>query len=169
MRLAVISDIHGNLEAFREVLLDIEGCRIDTVVCLGDTIGYGPEPEQALALIRQRNIPSVMGNHELAVKDPKQLTWFNPRARKSLKMTAKLLSADSIDYIMRLKPFLNDHRCRFVHGFPPDSATRYLFQASKEELIDVFNQMKEQRCFIGHTHTLEIVEFDGAHLAAGRV
>ena len=67
MRIAVISDIHGNLEAFKEVLADIDRSRVDGLACLGDNIGYGPEPEQVINLLRERDIPCVMGNHELAV------------------------------------------------------------------------------------------------------
>ena len=161
MRLAVISDIHGNLEAFKEVLSDIDKCRIDTVVCLGDNIGYGPEPDQVVSLIRERNIPCVLGNHELGVIDPEYLSWFNSNARKSLKITAQLLSAENMHFISGLEPALICYECRFVHGFPPDSATTYLFEISKEDLLNVFDQAKEKLCFIGHTHTLEIISFDG--------
>jgi predicted phosphodiesterase len=65
MRIAVVSDIHANLEAFRQVPADIDQSGVDSVVCLGDNIGYGPEPEEVVHLIRKRNIPSVMRNHEL--------------------------------------------------------------------------------------------------------
>ena len=65
MRIAVVSDIHGNLVALRQVLEDIDQSGVDSAVCLGDNIGYGPEPEGVVNLIRKRNIPCVMGNHEL--------------------------------------------------------------------------------------------------------
>lgn len=161
MRLAVISDIHANLEALQQVLIDIDGSNIDRVVCLGDNIGYGPDPEPVVTAINDLNIPSVIGNHELAVTDPTYLTWFNPLARKSLLLTRELLSDKTIQFISELKPFLTLFECRFVHGFPPDSATIYLFQVSGEELQRTFNQIKERICFVGHTHRLEIIEFNG--------
>ena len=74
MRMAVISDIHGNLEAFKQVLMDIGKSNIDDTICLGDNIGYGPEPEQVVAMIKDHNIPTVMGNHELAVIDQNYLS-----------------------------------------------------------------------------------------------
>jgi len=161
MRVAVISDIHGNLEAFKQVLIDIGKSNIDNTICLGDNIGYGPEPEQVIDMIKDRNIPTVMGNHELAVIDRNYLSLFNPLARKSLLRTIELISEEAINFISGLEPFLVRHECRFVHGFPPDSAAMYLFQVSEDELLLTFKQMKERICFLGHTHRLEIIDFNG--------
>jgi len=161
MRVAVISDIHGNLEAFKQVLIDIGKSNIDNTICLGDNIGYGPEPEQVIDTIKDRNIPTVMGNHELAVIDRNYLSLFNPLARKSLLRTIELISEETINFISRLEPFLIRYECRFVHGFPPDSAAMYLFQVSEDELLLTFKQMKERICFLGHTHRLEIIDFNG--------
>jgi len=161
MRMAVISDIHGNLEAFKQVLMDIGKSDIDDMICLGDNIGYGPEPEQVVAMIKNHNIQTVMGNHELAVLDQNYLSLFNPLARKSLLRTTKLLSEETINFISGLEPFLSRYECRFVHGFPPDSASIYLFQVSEDELLLTFKQMKERICFLGHTHRLEIIDFNG--------
>jgi len=161
MQLAVISDIHGNMEAFSQVLNDIERSGIDAVICLGDNIGYGPEPDQVVSLIRDRNIPSVMGNHELAVVDKKYLAWFNSAARLSLEKTLELLSEKTIHFISSLRVSLVCYGCRFVHGFPPDSITTYLFGVSDDRLSGIMQKMKEKMCFVGHTHNLEIVGFDG--------
>lgn len=161
MRMAVISDIHANPEAFKQVLIDIGKSNIDNTICLGDNIGYGPEPEQIVAMINDHNIPTVMGNHELAVIDRKYLSLFNPLARKSLLKTIESLSEESINFISGLEPFLVRYECRFVHGFPPDSASIYLFQVSEDELLLTFKQMKERICFLGHTHRLEIIDFNG--------
>ena len=161
MRLAIISDIHGNFDAFQEVLLDIDRSRIDAVISLGDNIGYGPEPDRVVQQIQARNIPSVQGNHELALKDEKYLNWFNPAARKSLIRTRDLLSDESLCFIATLQPFLISYDCRFVHGFPPDSPLIYMFQASDDRKMEVFEEIAERLCFIGHTHTLEIISYDG--------
>ena len=161
MRMAVLSDIHGNLEALAQVLTDIEGSDIDRMVCLGDSIGYGPEPEEVVAMIHDRHIPSILGNHELAVIDQDLLTWFNPLARRSLLKTIEMLSEETIDFISKLKPFMIFDGFRFVHGYPPDSATIYLFQIAEDELRQTFKGMKEKICFVGHTHRLEIIRFNG--------
>ena len=164
MRLAIISDIHGNLEAFKEVLADIDRSRIDGLACLGDNIGYGPEPEQVIDLVRERDIPCVMGNHELAVLEVKYLDWMNTTARQSLVMTRELLSADSIEYIGTLPPAMTYHGSLCVHGAPPDSVVTYLFQLSTAQLEEAFRAMEEKICFLGHTHRLLIVSFDGNEL-----
>jgi len=161
MRIAVISDIHANLEALEQVLVDIDGSNIDRVVCLGDSIGYGPEPEQVVAMINDHHIPSILGNHELAVIDQNYLAWFNPLARRSLLKTIEMLSSKTVNFISRLRPFMIYGSCRFVHGFPPDSATTYLFQIAEDELLQTIKEMKEKICFIGHTHHLEIIDFNG--------
>jgi predicted phosphodiesterase len=73
VRIAILSDIHGNLEAFKAVLSDMETSQVDEVMCLGDSIGYGPDPVEVLNLLREKNILSVMGNHEMAVSDPEDI------------------------------------------------------------------------------------------------
>ena len=161
MRVAIISDIHGNLDAFGQVLNDIDASGIDAVVCLGDNVGYGPEPEQVIRQVRKRKIPCVMGNHERAVSDRAHLNWFNPAARISLQKTITMLSEESINYINGMKSSLVVCQSRFVHGFPPDSTDIYLFQVSNDNLNQTFKEMKERLCFVGHTHELKLIGFDG--------
>jgi len=154
LRLAVISDIHGNLEAFKQVLVDMEDCGIDRVVCLGDMIGYGPEPEAVVRLIRERNIPAIMGNHELAMVKPRYLKWFNPLCQQSLHITRSLLSNDTMNYIRTLKPNLTFEGSLLVHGCPPDSILTYLYELSDLDLKALFQQRSEKKFFVGHTHDL---------------
>lgn len=161
MRLAIISDIHGNLEAFKQVLADIDRSQVDGIACLGDNIGYGPEPERVVEVVRERDIPCVMGNHELAIVEPMYLTWMNPTARISLVMTHELLSESSVDYIRTLPPSMRYHDSLCVHGCPPDSIITYLFELSRAQLKEAFLNMEEKVCFLGHTHNLQIIGFDG--------
>jgi predicted phosphodiesterase len=161
MRLAIFSDTHGNYDAFDQVLQDIDTCDVDAVISLGDNIGYGPESDCVIKKIKALNIPSVQGNHELALNDEEYLSWFNPAARKSLIKTRDLLSQTSIRYISQFEPVITSYDCRFVHGFPPDSPLIYMFQVSESRKQKVFEEMTERLCFIGHTHTLEILSYDG--------
>ena len=78
MKTAVISDIHGNATALEAVLADIAANAVDRIISLGDNIGYGPEPEKAITLLREKNIPSVIGNHEIGILRPEFLVLFNP-------------------------------------------------------------------------------------------
>ena len=161
MRLAIISDVHGNLEALKEVLADIDQSQVDSVVCLGDNIGYGPEPEGVVRLVRERYIPCIMGNHELAVVEPKYLDWMNPIARRSLILTRDLISQDTLDYIHGLRFSMSCAGNLCVHGCPPDSVITYLIELSKLEFTQLFPTMRERICFVGHTHDLQMVSFDG--------
>jgi predicted phosphodiesterase len=164
MRLAVISDTHGNFDAFEEVLKDIDRSAVDAMISLGDNIGYGPEPDRVIKKLIELDIPSVRGNHELAIEDQEYLNWFNPAARKSLIKTRKLLSKTSLEHISQFKPFITSDDCRFVHGFPPDSSLIYMYQISEGRKQEVFGEMIEKLCFIGHTHTLDIMGYAGKEI-----
>lgn len=161
MKLAIISDIHGNFDAFQKVLEDIDAACINQLVCLGDCIGYGAEPEDVVSEVRRRQIPTIMGNHELAACNNRQLDWFNPMARRSIIKTLTLLSAKSMNFIAELPNSRVINECRCVHGYPPDSVRTYLFQKKPYQLLKTFKDMKERICFVGHTHDLEIIDFDG--------
>lgn len=163
MQIAVLSDIHANLEAFRRVLEDIDSrCpTVDEIISLGDNLGYGPEPEACMALLRQTGILSVQGNHELAVAQSKYRKWFNAQARQALNRTCELVSEKTVAYIRELPLFLIRHGCLFVHGLPPDSAFSYLYESTDEDMADIFSRFTESVAFIGHTHELEMVSWDG--------
>lgn len=161
MRVAIMSDIHGNYEALEQVLADIEQSQVDRVISLGDNIGYGPDPENVLRVLMSLNIPSVLGNHEMAIIEPSFLGWFNPSARESLAITRRLLSPESLQWIRGFGRTLESGAGLFVHGFPPDSVTRYLFEVSDSEFEGLFADMGRQVCFVGHTHELVMVEYDG--------
>jgi len=159
LKLAVIADIHGNLEALAEVLADIDRIGADFIINLGDIIGYGPDPENVARLLRSRSIPSVMGNHELGFVRPDFLDWFNETARVSLVMSAALISADTREWLKGLDATLVFEQALFVHGCPPHSVLEYIFQKNDEQLRAIFRNMEERICFVGHTHTLGAISF----------
>ncbi len=161
MKIAILSDIHGNLEALQEVLLDMESSGPEAAVCLGDNVGYGPNPEEVVTIIRERKIPCVMGNHELGVVREDFLTWFNPLARQSLLITRGLISPETMEYIRLLQPSLTYENALFVHGCPPDSITRYIFNVPDTILMKILRQSDQPLCFVGHTHELGIITSDG--------
>lgn len=161
MRIAVISDIHSNYDALTNVLLNIDRSDIDIVISLGDNVGYGPEPDQVVSTLIERKIPSVCGNHELAILDPIYLQWFNGNAKKALKKNMALLSEPSMDYIRALPASITTENCHFVHGFPPDSSTTYLFQVPDKTIQAIIKHIPSQFTFVGHTHALEKITYDG--------
>ncbi len=159
-KLAIVSDIHANRDALEEVLKDIDALAAGKIFSLGDNIGYGPEPEAVIQMLQDRKIPSVLGNHELAVTDASELDWFNPVARESLLKTVDMLSAASIERIHQFPYCRVEDDIRLVHGFPPDSPVIYQFQASEDDLLKTFAELQERIFFTGHTHYPEIIEYD---------
>jgi diadenosine tetraphosphatase ApaH/serine/threonine PP2A family protein phosphatase len=160
MKVAVISDVHANLEALEAVLSDIDGAGAESIICLGDIYGYGPNPEETVRLIRSLSIPCLMGNHELALMEPEFFDWFNETARESLLLSEELISFDTRNWLSRLDATLIFQGALFVHGCPPASITEYIFEWNDSGLEFLFSQMERRFCFVGHTHTLEAVSFN---------
>lgn len=167
--IAIISDIHGNMEALQAVLEDIDDFGVEEIHCLGDNIGYGPEPEAVVDALCRRGIVSVLGNHELAATDPAYLKWFNPVARQSLEQSLPRLGAGQIGYIESLQPYRVVSGARLVHGFPPDSPVTYLFQMVGRKLHRAMASLEETICFVGHTHELELIDFNGQGVTRERL
>ena len=165
MRLAILSDIHGNLEALQAVLADLDAQSPDATACLGDTVGYGPDPEACVALVRGRGIPSVMGNHEFALGSEHHKRWFNPQPRKALVIAESMLSPQALAWCRSLPRDLvmdtPQGPVRLVHGFPPRNLHLYLYQIRDRNLRRGFDACDEPVIFVGHTHDLGRVTFDG--------
>ena len=157
MMLAVFSDVHGNLEALRAVLQDMEEQGADELICLGDFIGYGPDPEAVCHIIEERGIPSVLGNHELGLKNRDIRAWFNPVSLKALDITRQLLPPPCREFAISHPQAIVRDDMRFVHGCPPDKVLTYLFELEDEELLEIIQEMPESLCFVGHTHELGLV------------
>ncbi len=160
-RYAVFSDPHGNIEALNAVLADMAAQEAEPLACLGDAIGYGPEPEAVVREIRSRGIPMVMGNHEMAVANDTLMQRLNPQARAALEVTRGLLGPETMGWLAGLPHSLVLHGCRMVHGAPPDRVNTYLFFIRDAGLHALFRQFQEDVCFVGHTHELVLVSFDG--------
>ncbi len=161
MNVAIISDIHGNLEAFEAVLSDIAEREADHVICLGDCVGYGADSEAVLLRLWEENIPAVRGNHEDAVFDDSVLEWFNPQACDAILKTRAMLSPESRERISRWPLFIPFDAAWCVHGFPPASVHTYLFEATPRMVIESFTTIPSRLCFVGHTHILSLVACDG--------
>ncbi|MEW6077858.1 MAG: metallophosphoesterase family protein [Thermodesulfobacteriota bacterium] len=160
MKTAIISDIHGNLEAFTSVLADIQTQQTDGIVSLGDNIGYGADSEEVLQLLIAGHIPTVLGNHEMAVLDDTVLGWHRGDVRRAIDIAAASLSEHSLRYLRESRTSLSDSGCRFVHGFPPDSFSLYLHQAGDDQLRQAFTEIKDDLCFVGHTHKLKLLYYE---------
>lgn len=157
--LAVFSDAHGNIEALDRVLEDMDRRGISDSICLGDAIGYGPEPEACVQRIRERGIPMILGNHEQGLRSKKYLEWFNPPARKALETTRTMLSDESIRWLNALPVTFVHADMLFVHGCPPDSVNKYLYTLDEDDLAKVFQSYTQRLAFAGHTHELNLYSY----------
>lgn len=151
--LAVFSDPHSNLEALTEVFRDMDGFPVDDVFCLGDAIGYGPQPQECCDLLRERGVRLIQGNHEQGLINIHHLCGFNQPACDALRKTREMIDEDTYQWLIDHPKWLVAHGCRFVHGLPPDSATEYLWK-HEQEIGAVFSGFTEPVCFVGHTHDL---------------
>ena len=156
---AIISDIHGNLEALEAVLADIRQQGIKEIFCLGDIIGYGPNPRECIDLVIQNCQVTILGNHDqAALFDPE---GFNPTAERAILWTRSVLeggepaqSEKRWEFLGELPRMRREPGFLFVHGSARNPLNEYVFPE------DVYNQRKmekifglvEKYCFQGHTH-----------------
>lgn len=163
MRYAIISDIHANLEAFCAVLEKIDDMDIDQIVCLGDVVGYNASPNECANLLRERNIQTVLGNHDAVACSLEDPWGFNPVALAAAMWTREALSEENLEWLRNLPDVLNFETFVAVHGAPKNRNT-YLF--TWEDILPHLSFLEEQNCnmcFIGHTHSPGIFSTDGVY------
>lgn len=169
MKIAVISDVHSNLAALEEVLADIAESGINKIWCLGDVVGYGPQPWVCWTKLKNSqffDVEIIMGNHEAALIDPAQLNDFNTSAVKGVEFAKKVAlqiendsreSGDAINYLeqvsnLPLKLEFPDFGTAIAHGsFDNPAAWNYVFD--EVDAKGQFAFLPQPVCFIGHTHT----------------
>lgn len=155
--IALISDIHSNIEALTAVLDDISSRNIDKVYCLGDVVGYGPNPRECLKLAYDFDI-CLMGNHEYAVLHGPEN--FNPRAAKAIEWTRAQLFSDDAEgqrnkeFIKSLKQSYSEGDLTMVHASPRQPIKEYLLPADVRNpaKLDANFALFERVCVTGHTH-----------------
>lgn len=155
MRCAIIADVHGNLVAFQAVLRDVEGrggC--DEIWCLGDVVGYGPEPQACIELLNQNKHICVAGNHDWAAIGKIDISDFNPYASQAILWTREQLSADDTDYLQNLPERIAKDEFTLVHGSPRHPIWEYLDMdwLSTKDIEENFNSFDTRFCLVGHSH-----------------
>ena len=155
MRIAIFSDVHANLEAFLAVLSDISTRGCDLRFCLGDTVGYGANPSECVALLKANSIPSLKGNHDEAAGVDIPLGLFNPQAAAAIQWTRNALKREERDWLLEL-PYqmsLPEHRMTLYHanGFEPEG-WEYVCRKTDASLMLTLREQKTPLVFIGHTH-----------------
>jgi predicted phosphodiesterase len=161
MRIALISDIHGNRPALEAVLAEIDDERVDRIWCLGDIVGYGAEPDACCQLTAERADVCLAGNHDLAVRGDISLGEFSRGAELAARWTQETLAGENLAYLHELEPTGVERGFGLYHASPRDPVWEYVLSALLAELcLDV---QTERVCLIGHSHVaLAFMRQEGA-------
>lgn len=147
-RVLIVTDIHGNLDALDAVIADAG--ETERIWCLGDTVGYGPEPALCLEWVRAHCEVVLSGNHDCAVFDPTVAQDFNPNAAAAALWTREQLSESDVAYLRALPSTIDREGVTLAHGSPVDPVRTYIL--SVIDARDAFMAFDGPRCFVGHTH-----------------
>lgn len=154
MRYAVFTDVHANLEALEAVLAEIDQLSkeepIDEIWFLGDLVGYGPNPNECISMLRERTNVIIAGNHDWAAIGKIDLEEFSSAARISAEWTAQQLTEEHRDFLTNLPERLEIGECTLVHGSPYGPLWEYLTSEALAERS--FQHFSSRLCFVGHTH-----------------
>jgi len=151
MRLIIISDIHANLEALEATFRRIDEINPDKILCLGDIVGYGPNPNECVKIVKNKVDISLSGNHEYGVLGRTDLQSFNENARIACEWAKKVLSDENLAYIKNLPVSVVDEDILLVHSTPINPERwDYIFTA--RDASYQFMEFSEPLCLVGHTH-----------------
>ncbi len=149
MRYLVLADIHSNLDALNSVLKEAEKIGFERILCLGDIVGYGPEPNRCVEVMREKEAICIMGNHDAAACNLVDLNWFNPHAKECIIWTKKILTAENKKFLKELPIFFSTKFLYAVHGTPKDPIMEYMDLEKAREALEM---VIENLILVGHTH-----------------
>jgi predicted phosphodiesterase len=167
MRVAVISDIHGNLHALEAVLAAIGDDRTDEIWCLGDVVGYGARPNECCARVAERAALCLVGNHDLAVLGDLPLEDFAPDAAASAQWSQDELSDDARAFLAELQPSGTATDAELYHGSPRDPVWEYVLSA--EAAYASLRRTRAPLVLVGHSHVALAIGLEGQILHGGLV
>ena len=158
-RYAIVSDVHGNIESLRAALSLTNPD--DTVMCLGDMVGYGPNPNECVQLLRERAKHVVLGNHDIAALENFGVEYFNDAARSAIAWTQAVLRPENRAWMNTLSYELRFPEFLLVHGSP---VNYFEYILDKRTAAKAFSLTDAPVTFIGHTHIAEMwtLESDGS-------
>ena len=150
MKIAVVSDIHGNRQAFEAVLDEIESSDCQELWCLGDLVGYGADPDACVELAQRLAVVCLAGNHDLGVCGALPLEEFSRGAELAARWTQGVISLETRAYLEALSPGSLDEEVGLFHASPRDPVWEYVLSPLQAELcLDV---QVHRVCMIGHSH-----------------
>jgi diadenosine tetraphosphatase ApaH/serine/threonine PP2A family protein phosphatase len=165
MRVAIVSDIHGNRQAFEAVLEAIAASDCEEMWCLGDLVGYGAEPDACVALARQHAAICLAGNHDLGVIGTVPLEDFSRGAALAAQWTRETIESSTREYLEQLEPQLLDEKVGLYHASPRDPVWEYVLSPLQADLcLDV---QQHRICLVGHSHVALSFSRQGGSSASG--
>ncbi len=163
MRYAFISDIHANLEALESVFEDIDKNSIDEVICLGDVVGYGANPNECVDLVSKRCPVTLLGNHDAAAVDLLTTQHFNIHAKIAIEWTSQTLTDANRSFLAALPVKKTREIMTLVHATPYEPNMWY-YITSLEEAAFNFQFFNNKICLVGHTHIPMIIVLEGEEI-----
>jgi len=156
---AIISDVHANLEALQAVLKKIETDNIDKILFLGDSVGYGPDPNECTDILKQKAAVIVAGNHDRAAAGQTDAVYFNPYAKTAIEWTTRVLTDQVVKHIQSLPVTerLIEDNIFLVHATPKEPE-KWHYLSYKHNADENFKYFEESICFLGHSHIPFVVE-----------
>jgi diadenosine tetraphosphatase ApaH/serine/threonine PP2A family protein phosphatase len=163
VKIVILGDIHSNLAAFEAVLGDSKKRGgFDKIWCLGDIVGYGPDPHECIELLRQHDHFCVAGNHDWAAIGQLDTLDFNPVAARACRWTTEQLTPQDIEYLQELPLDLCEDDFTLVHGSPREPIWEYLLSA--ESARDNLSYFQTDFCLVGHSHVPLVFESDSGKI-----
>jgi diadenosine tetraphosphatase ApaH/serine/threonine PP2A family protein phosphatase len=150
LRLAVLSDVHSNLQALEAVLASIEEAAVEETWCLGDMVGYGADPDACTALIRERCDVCLAGNHDLAVLGELDISSFSETASVAVRWTQENATEETLEFLRDLEPTGSRGEIGLFHASPRDPIWEYVLSTDQAETA--FDAQRERVGLIGHSH-----------------
>jgi predicted phosphodiesterase len=157
MKIAVLSDIHGNLEACRAVFTHLAKLPVDEIFCLGDIVGYGPQPNDCIDLVRITCTGVVMGNHDAAICGLNSLDHFDGPGRAAIRKSVNLVTPANLDYLRNLPLVMTTHDITLAHASPHRPGT-WAHIHTPLAARQAFRAFPTPLCFVGHTHVPIIID-----------
>ncbi len=151
MSIAIISDIHANQEALQAVLESIQSRQIEGIYCLGDIVGYGPNPNECVELIHSSCKHVLVGNHDYAAVNKTDIAYFNKHAKAAAVWTRKALSSKHKKYLLGLKLTHQNDDLLMVHASPANPEHWYYVLSPYDASVEM-QAYNQPVCFVGHSH-----------------
>ena len=149
-KVALISDIHGNLPAFRAVVEDVAAQNVDETWCLGDLVGYGAQPDDCVALARETCQLCLAGNHDLVVIDKLPIAEFSAAAAAAAEWTKANIAEESVEFLRALDPLDVEHAIGLYHASPRDPVWEYVLSSWQAD--ECIKAMAARVGAVGHSH-----------------